>query len=360
MRPVRSSPSPCWRCCWWRRGMRARRVPAGRRHRVRLARAPEQADAETVCRRHLARRHATSRSRRARATCSRRVPDPPGRVPRGRDLPARPASRARSSSSRSETCARSDRRHSRDAARRTRRSAATGATSRSRPRDQLVAADVNTSIDVYVRDMERADRLAGARSSSSRRATAATQPATYGGPPAAVTGADITAEARAQRGRPQGRVRAPARRRICPRRTSPHAGRPAVRARPRRQHDDARDAQQAGRHARPAAPRPPARSRRSARTARPWPGTGQNAGLPDAPPAGRDRRAPSTTSGGASRTGRPPPRGASPARPTWTTPAARSRTPWLNDESASGPCYGPLAEPGGLAPRSTHRHACRR
>ena len=50
------------------------------------------------------------------------------------------------------------------------------ATCRSRTADQLVAADVNTQVDVYVRDMDQADRLARPPSSSSRRATAATCP----------------------------------------------------------------------------------------------------------------------------------------------------------------------------------------
>ncbi len=57
--------------------------------------------------------------------------------------------------------------------------------------DQLAPADLNTQIDVYVRDMEQpigsvdAFELVSARNGS-------VQPAVYGGPPGAVTGAEIT------------------------------------------------------------------------------------------------------------------------------------------------------------------------
>ena len=321
----------------------------------------EQADADTARRRHLAGR------------TLRRVPDQrPQPVSGGlsgpaRTVPSRAASsaatssRARSSWSRSATCSTSGTDSAGPA-----RSAEpvdqrqTAATCPSRPRDQLVAADINTRIDVYVRDMdEPIDSPAAFELVSAR--DGGDQPATYGGSLTAVTGAQVGRRGGAERGRPQGRVRhagavGPARRRA---RHRLPPGQLFVRDLDAAHHD-ARDAQQGGRHA----------GRRGATSAGTlatisadgstvaW--TGQNAALQTRTAARRDRQPRPTTCGAASRTGPPPPPAASPALRTSTIPAAPSRITGSTTRTPSGPVLRTARQPGGLAAGSARRASCRR
>ena len=261
----------------------------------------EQARREHHCRRHLAGRAVRRLPDAAPATCSRGLPGPAGPVPRGAASSAATSRPARSSWWRSATCVDAVGRSS-GAGRRTPRSAAMAAMSSSRLPIQLVPADVNTQLDVYVRDMEQpldsptAFELVSARD---------------GGDAAGhlwriadgVTGAQVTAESALSA---DGRkvvfgTQAPSDLPAADLATTP-AG-PALRARPRREHDHARDAQQDRRHAGRRRIVGHARGA-SALTARRWPGPVSNAGSCRHVCSPGRSRPPSTTCGGAWRTAR--------------------------------------------------------